>query len=154
MHTSNKTGNAWFKYFYFSSLKERFVRKQIRHDFSIMMTLYEYKGNFPFKHEVSLVVCLMLICRPVDVATFWSRYLKYSLFYLVSWSSVLYGNQQGSSSFLLVKSEMYWCNISGSPFFPLWSSLTRQSPEQTRLFLNHRASHSYNMYIYSTCIEK
>lgn len=37
-------------FFYFSSLKERFVRKQIRPNMIflyIIMTLYEHKGIFP-----------------------------------------------------------------------------------------------------------
>lgn len=71
--------------------------------------------------------------------------------------SFLYGNRQSLSSFLSVKREMYWRNISGSPSsFHCDPHRRWQSPEQTRpfFFLNHRASHSYNMYIYSTCIEK
>lgn len=113
------------------------------------------KRDFPFKHEVSLVVCLILISRSVDVATFWSRYLEVFPFLSVSLGSQLCGNQQSLSSFLSVKYEMYWRNISGSPCaFHCDPHRHWQSPEQTRLFLNHRASHSYNMYIYSTCIEK
>lgn len=60
--------------------------------FSSIMTRYEW--DFPFEHEVSLVVCLMLISRSVDVATFLIKVFGVFPFLSGYSASLLFGNQQ------------------------------------------------------------
>lgn len=110
---------------------------------STITTVNEHGGTIPFQHEVSLVVCLIAISRSVDVVVF--------PFPVQLLSSTPPPHRHSWTRFLSVKHEMCWRNISGSPFFPPRSS---QSLTIKHDGLDRRASHSYNMYIYSTCIEK